>query len=1034
MKSTYRNRLLTTTLFVSASVLGTPAFAQDVQEPVTGEPAQAVDETAAPTPAEETAGREIVVTGSRIARPNLTSSSPIAVVTGEETVDKADITLDTFLNTLPQVNPAGTTTSNNPGNGGQSNINLRGLGSNRNLVLIDGRRPMSSGTDLSVDLNTIPQGLIERIDVITGGAGATYGADAIAGVVNIIMKDDFQGVDLRATYSNALKNFDAREYQVSGVLGANFDDGKGNVAVAAEFSSRENLGKLERDFAAQATSTTPTPPMARYVASGANAPSAAALNTVFGSYGYAPGSVNDASRVGFNNDGTLIGFGVFNTAQDVVNYRFDPEGNDAAAANQNFFPDFYSYNFDRTNLLVLPLKRKSFFVKGNYEIDPHADFFIQGGYTEYNSASGLAATPIGTRVECATGTNPLRAKSNFVNCGFSVTQLVIPRSNPFVPADLNILLDSRTGDDPALVGVGAAEPIKIAKRLLDTGLRLTATENRVLQGLAGLRGDIVDNWRYEVSYSWGRTTIETAASGNVNVQNAERLLEAADGGDSLCEGGFNPFGINPISAECVEFLNETGFTQTDFTLKVLQGFVTGDVVELPAGPLSVVLGGEQRRWRYDFDPGTLFGPIAGFNTATPDHGTNKFTDWFAEARIPILKDAQYAKELELGLSFRHSKSEFVDIQNGGEGGSSDNAYGVTVSWAPLDELRFRGSYQHSVRAPNFVELFSGGSSFPQYFDPCSINTNFRATAGAAGAAICQATGLSLAQTATYVQTPGSQAFIGITGNADLGPETGDTFTVGAVFQKWGFTGSIDYYNIKIKDTIFAPDTNMLIAACYGFHGVNPDLDGTSPYCTGINRTPDISSISIPEAIGGDGSYFQAVNQGVVKTSGVDVQLGYNLPTDWLTPGSKLSANLMVNYLINYKVEELPGVTLDYAGTVSYFGAGLGTSFPEWKGNLNLAWNVKPFTFESRIRYIDGMDNRLSVQFPGEEDLFTGTDGVIYVDLAVEADFKPLTLRVGLNNAFDKGPETYAPNVQSGTDPSLYDVIGRRAYVSARLRF
>ena len=190
-------------LALGLALISTPSFAQD---------AAADDETS----------EAIVVTGSRIARPNLDSASPIAVVTGDETTQNADITLDTFLNTLPAVNPAGTTTSNNPGNGGQSNIDLRGLGANRNLVLINGRRPMVSASNQTVDINTIPQGLIERIEVVTGGAGAAYGADAIAGVVNMVLKDDFEGLDLRATYSNTIPETDAREFQISGTMGWQF--------------------------------------------------------------------------------------------------------------------------------------------------------------------------------------------------------------------------------------------------------------------------------------------------------------------------------------------------------------------------------------------------------------------------------------------------------------------------------------------------------------------------------------------------------------------------------------------------------------------------------------------------------------------------------------------------------------------------------------------------------------------------------------------------------------------------------------------
>jgi iron complex outermembrane receptor protein len=1058
MSNSYRTRLMTSTLLVSASLLGTPAWAQDqptqaqVQEPVQGDtPAQAVDQTQAPS---EEPGEEIIVTGSRIARPNLTSNSPIAVVTGEQTVKQGDITLDTFLNTLPQANPAGTTTSNNPGNGGQSNVNLRGLGSNRNLVLIDGRRPMSSGTDLSVDLNTIPQGLIERIEVITGGAGAAYGADAIAGVVNIFLKDDFEGIELRGTYANTVPNPDAREYQISGLLGANFDDGKGNIAISAEYSKREALGKLERPFSQQASSTTGTPPTGRLSVSATNAPTQAAIDAVFATYGLPAGSVLSGSRIGFNADDTLFGVGVFNTPENTVNYRYDPLGLDGAAANQNFYPDFYSYNFDLTNLLVLPLKRKSVFARGNYEIDPMAEVFFQGGYTEYKSQQGLAATPVGVRAQCPTGTNPLRATSPLVECGQGPVALIVPVTNPFIPADLMTILNSRTGNNPALVGSGATEPFQISKRFLDTGLRISTFDNKVLQGLVGLRGDITDRWRYETSYSWGRTTIDAAASGNVNVQNAQALVESPTGGTELCEGGFNPFGVHPISADCVEFLNETGFTSTEFTLKVLQGYVTGDVIDLPAGPLAVVFGAEQRKWNFEFDPGTLFGPIAGFNTADPAAGKNKFTDFFAEARIPLFKDQPFARSAEVNLTFRRSKSKFTDLipddPDEATGGSTDNAYGITGSWEPLERVRLRGSYQHSVRAPNFVELFAGGSSFPQYFDPCSINTNFRMTGGAAARRLCEETGLGPVDSPTsaaqsYVQTPGSQAFIGVTGNPDLKPETGDTFTVGGVFQRWGVTASLDYYNIRIKDSIFAPDPNMIIAACYGYHGLNPSLAFSSPFCsfqpadgrTGsiFARVPTISYISIPVALGGDGNgYFQSINQGKIKTSGVDVQLGYALPTDFVSPGSKLSANLLVNYLIDFKVEELPGTMIDYAGTVSYFGAGLGTSFPRWKGNLNLAWNMKPFTLESRIRYIHKMANRITRQFPGEEALVSGTPSVFYFDFGVAADFKPLTLRIGLNNAFNRRPPEYSPNVQSGTDPSLFDVIGRRAYVSATLRY
>ena len=885
-------------LALGLALVSAPSFAQEADEG-----------------AEDEGSTAIVVTGSRIARPNLDSNSPVAVVTGEETVANADITLDTFLNTLPGVNPAGTTTSNNPGNGGQSNIDLRGLGSNRNLVLVNGRRPMVSASNQTVDLNTIPQGLIERIDVVTGGAGAAYGADAIAGVVNMILKDDFEGLDLRASYSNSTQSTDAREYQISGLLGGNFADGRGNITVSAEYSNRQGLIKAQRAFAAQATSTTGTFPTGRYTQSAANPLSAAAITALFAGYGVPAAQTPTGAQLAFNSDGSLFGVGTFNSPVDVSNFRY-PLGS-AANPNLNFFPDFYSYNFDIVNILVLPLERKSAFLNANYEINPSFDFFVQGGFTEYTSSTALAPTPVGTGIVNTLSTaSGLNARSPLVAPGQRITGLIAPVTNPFVPADLLTLLNTRVGDDPALTGVGAAEGIRIGYRFLPTGLREQVLDNQVLQGLVGLRGDISDNWRYEAYYSWGRTTIDQEARGNVNVQQVQRLLEAPDGGASLCAGGFNPFGIQPLSQACVDFVDEVGRTKTQFTQKVAQAYVSGDLTELPGGPLGVVLGVESRKFRYTFDPGSLFGPIAGFNTATPDLGTNSFLDFFGELRAPIMDN------LELSLTARRSKSDFNDIQNGVDGApSNDWAYGGTISYSPVDAVRLRASYQHSVRAPNFGELFSGGGSFPQIFDPCTATSNFRTTGGANAAALCQGQGVALASLPTFAATPGGQAFITVTGNPNLKPESSDTFTAGAVFNAGGFTGSIDYYNIKVEDTILSPDVNEIIASCFGYNSINPltPTSGASPFCTGIARSGNnITGIYLPAVLGGDPAtgYFQSINLGSVKTSGVDVQLGYRLPTPFVSEEASLNFNLLVNYLIDFKNVGLGGLKTDYAGSAS----------------------------------------------------------------------------------------------------------------------
>ncbi|NLR69722.1 TonB-dependent receptor [Novosphingobium sp. ERN07] len=1001
----------TAPLALGIALMAMPAFAQEAE-------------------AEDAASETIIVTGSRIARPNLESASPIAVITGEQTTANGDVTLDTYLNTLPQVNPAGTSTSNNPGNGGQANIDLRGLGSNRNLVLINGRRPMVSDSGQTVDLNTIPQGLIKRIDVMTGGAGAAYGADAIAGVVNVVLNDSFEGLDLRANYANHLANKDAREYQFSGTIGGNFADGRGNIAFSAEYASRQGLIKAQRPFASQATSTTGTPPVGRLIEN--NPIPQSAIDALFASYGVSAAQTprSGLSQLHFNSDGSLFGSGTFNNPLDVSNYRGAADGTDAAGANQNFFPDFYSYNFDAINLLVNPLERKSAFMTAKYEIIPEATFFTQASYTQYTSANALAPTPIGTRIYATSAPGGASfATSNLITPGSFITNSVVPVTNPFIPADLARLLAARTGNDASLVGSGATEAFRMGIRSLGTGLRQSNYDNEVMQILGGLRGDLGADWRYEAYYSWGQTTIDRSATGNVNVQKLQQLLEAPDGGRSLCAGGYNPFGIQPISPECVAFLDETGQTRTRFTQQIAQAFVSGSLTDLPGGPLGVVLGVESRRFRYTFDPGALAGPIAGFNTATPDNGTNNFFDIFGEVLAPI------TNELSLSLGYRYSRSDFNDIQNGVDGqAKGSSAYKAELTYAPIDELRFRGSYQRSVRAPNFGELFSGGASFVQAFDPCSVTTEFRKNGGAGAAALCQGTGVG--NPAAFVATPGLQVNLGFAGNPNLKPEKSDAFTAGMVFNIGGLVGSLDYYNIKISDAIFGPDTNLFLAACYGYQGgFNAALSASNPYCSSVVRAgSNLSFVAVDSSLGGDSnSNFLLQNIGGVKTSGIDLQLGYKIPTPFAGEESAISLDGFFNYLIDYKVQELPGVTLDYADTVSYFGAGLGTSFPRFKATGNIAWKLGGVTVSSRIRYIDGMKNRASVQFPGETS-FTGVGSVVYADFAFQADVGPLTWRIGVNNAFDRKPPQYAPNVQSGTDPSLYDVIGRRGYVSARLRF
>ena len=1021
----------------SAAILSSQALAQDAPAP-------------APTPAETVGEEEVVVTGSRIQRRDFVATSPIATVTGEQAVQNADITLDTYLNTLPQANPAGTSTSNNPGNGGQSNINLRGLGSNRNLVLVDGRRPMVSGTDQTVDLNTIPAALIERIEVITGGAGATYGADALAGVVNIILKKDFEGIDFRSNYTNT-SNWDGEEYSFSGVVGGNFADGKGNAVISLDRSYREALTKGQREFARYATSTTGTNPTGGFIHQSTNPIPQAAVDALFGQASYgsvaAGGALNNL--LGFNTDGSLFSRGIFNSPIDVQNFRYAV--NSPAAPNIRFFPDFYSYNFDEVNLLVLPFERKSLAGKANYEIAPGIDVWTQLTWTENKVAAGaLAPTPISPTVY-APGTAPsgLFATSSLVVAGGNnrASGLIVPVTNPFIPADLATLLAARVGDNPRLAGAGATEAFAINWRSLPLGLRQSNTEQTVVQYMVGIDAELGAGWSAHAYASEGTTEIDTLSTGNFDITRGLQLLAAADGGASICAGGFNPFGINGLSDECIDYLQVDASTSTEFTQQIFQAYATGPIATLEAGDVELVIGGEHRYFEYNFNPGGLNSPVAGFNTANAAAGTNSFTDFFSELLIPVVADAEWAKRFEISLGYRYSESQFIDEENGITGDTrSDSAYKADILWEVNDIALVRASYQRAVRAPNFNELFSGGSSFPQFFDPCSLGTNARNTGGAAFDALCIATGV--ANYASFVASPGGQFPLSTSGNTDLKPETADTWTFGvALSSPWeddpifgNARMSIDYYNIKIEDVIATPDPNLFVAECYNYFGTNPTFDPNTLACQAVaeSRAGGGGQLlgQLANPLDPDGN-FAGVNQGYVKTSGIDVQYQMGFDLEALGAGAdsgSIALNILLNYLISYEVQERPGIpAIEYAGTVSYFGQGLGSSFPEFKVTTNIAYTIGDFTFDTRIRYIDAMSNRAGAQFEGES--FGGVPATYYIDLAAEYQLlENVGLRIGVNNVTDQDPRTYSPNVQSGTDPSTYDIYGRRYFAQTKIRF
>src|SRR5690606_28527557 len=769
---------------------------------------------------------EITVTGSRIAKRDAIAESPIYTVDQAALEVSGHVTLDHYLNTLPQITPNISSQSNNPSSGGRAFIDLRGLGPNRNLVLIDGRRPMgqaSGGT--VVDTNTIPAALVERVEIISGGAAATYGADAIAGVVNFIMKNDFEGFNLDSQY-RLTEEGDGDEITADLTIGSNFADGRGNAVFNASYFNREVMYKDARAFSAQASSSTGTFPNGS-ISLGANTPDQATVDGIFGPNACEP--KGGARGFGFNPDGSLFCTGIDgNPNRNVVGYT-GPENHIATA----FYPDSFSYNFEPDNFLVLPLERWNLFTHVNLEMSEHFQPYVQAMFTNYSSDQELAATPAG---------------------GF-----VLPVTNPFISADLAAVLATR--DDPTA-------PVSLAKRFNVLGGRSGANTHDVWQLTAGTKGDITESWSYDVYASWGRSVNNEIQGGNVRVPEVNALLAAADGGASICAGGLNLLGDAPISQECQDYISLQAKNLTVVQQGIIEAVVTGDLFEMPAGTVQSAFGASFREIDFDFlpDSGLKPGIVAGFNEQLPVAGRLNYTDVFAEVSIPLLQDLPMMESLSTTLGVRTTDNNVF---------GNDETWKATFDWTISESVRARGGLQHAIRSPNIAELFSPQlNNFPNFAgqDPCNFNSTQRTGGNAAQVqALCQAQA-AVAGGAGFSQPFGqAQAIAG--GNPDLIPEEADSWTLGLVYtpeftspmaQRVGFT--IDYFSMELDKVISAVGATTIITRCFNSEGANPNYDINNEWCQLFNRDQSDGRVIDLQTL--------SRNQSVWEIAGIDTTLNW----------------------------------------------------------------------------------------------------------------------------------------------------------------
>ena len=938
----------------------------------------------------------IVVTGSRIAKRDNVAESPILTLDQEAIADSGYVTTEQYLNTLPAITPSLSSQSNNPSSNGRAFIDLRGLGTNRNLVLIDGRRGMGSTAGGTVDVNTIPTALIERVEIITGGAASTYGPDAVAGVVNFIMKSNFEGFAIDSTYRVTEKG-DGTEWGTDLTFGGSFADGRGTSVFNASYFNREAIYKGARDFAAQASNTTSIFPGGSWSpGAAANQPTQAAVNAIFG-----PGLCETNGGVagfGFNPDGSLFCTGRPPSATlpgdpQVVGYT-GPASHIATA----FYPDFFSYNFEPDNILVLPMERWSFFNNTKLDLSDNFKPYAQAMYTNYNALQELAATPAG-----------------------GTTGFTIPVTNPFMPAQLAALAASRPVDPNA--------PLVFSKRFSDLGGRTGYNNHDVWQLVAGATGDITGSWKYDVYYSYGRSVQTEIQGGNVRRDRVQNALNAADGGASLCAGGLNLFGSAPISQSCKDYISLEAKNLTVVEQNIVEGVVNGDLFELPAGMVQAAVGAAYRDIDYDFKPdsGLQPGLVAGFNQQLPVKGYIDYVDYFGEIVVPLLSDLPLIQKLSLTGGYRST-----DASSTGK----DDTYKLTMDWKMNDAVMIRGGFQHAVRSPSITELYAPQlNNFPTFTnqDPCNTSGTIAATYrngpnGAQVQALCAAQS-AVAGEPGYNQ-PSGQANGIVGGNPDLQPEKADSWTAGLVFTSpWDGTYSsrlsatLDYWSIELEDVIASVNATTIVQRCFNRDGANPTYSATNSWCQLFQR--DAANGGVIEL-----KQLQQ-NQAFINTSGVDLTVNWGFPIG--DNGGDLNFQLITTYVEKYETQTTKvDPVYDYAGSI---GSTTGSSTPEWKATLQTTWQWNALQLGLTTRYIDSMVHANTVEGAAASPTSnTPVDSIVYWDLSAKYDLtENLSVRATINNLLDEDPELYTPNVQANTDPSLYDVLGRRFFVGVNFR-
>ena len=937
---------------------------------------------------------EITVTGSRISRRDYVSESPIVTMASETLTQSGATSIEQGLNTLPQITTSASSQANFNSRAGQASVNLRGLGQQRTLVLVDGRRMQPSGSDGSVDLNLIPAALVDNIEVITGGASSTYGSDAVSGVVNIKLKKHFTGIELNATAGSTFRG-DGENNSIGVVAGTNFAGDRGNGWLSFNFTDRGDVPFTSRDYlSGQVLSTNTQNGLITAVAS--NLPTQAAVTSVFSSYGVT-GTVSRSSTFSMNTDGTLfVGTGAINFRGPTTSpYRIYTNNVYTAAG------DYFTAQ--------VPLTRYSVVGHTDFELSDSVRLFVDGLYTNYSVTT--QGPPI-------------------VGGSVSSLPIAVPVTNPFVPAGLRTILASRPNP---------TAPFLLAQTVVSAGNRQEEDKYDVYQLTAGLDGKLGGNLTWNIYASTGQMVLNQYQQNYFSSLAVQRLVSAADGGASLCSGGYNFVNIANLSQSCLDYIKRDAHNRTELKQTVVEANLQGALLDLPAGQLKFALGADYRHNSYAFQPDELIrtGELANYLPIFPSSGSDNVKEIYGELLIPVLHDSPIAKELNLNLGYRHSSYRV----SGGV-----DTYKADVDWGVTSWLRLRGGYARAVRAPSVGELYTatnnglfnlGAPGSLGSGDPCDVRGAYRTGSNASAVrTLCLSQGVPTSVVDTFQNTVSRTPFT-TSGNLALRPEIADTYSIGAVFRSPAtsslfsrLTFSVDYYNIKLKDAIGVVTNTVATSQCFDSQA-NPGFNNSNYYCSLITRDPNtglISNIVNPQ-----------LNLGGYQTSGIDVAGDWTIPLDELGFGKgsgRIKLTSVVSWLDTFKIQTLPGGTrLEYAGSIGnqqidFFG----TAKPTWKATSSFGWGTDSFQSTLRWRYIGPMANARNV---GTNGTLHGVPGVSYFDLDLTAKVgKQFELRAGIVNLVDKQPPVLNDSLigSYATDPYTYDLIGRRFYVTAKVRF